>query len=180
MCSWNLPGPDNYALQYADGVQTYITESVSHIYRQINTNTYLHKGNQSGRYQSTSWFSPSDVSVLTGIFEISFAIYNQWITTWVFPSSLKVHWMTWLRVKPRSLNIITAIKNECETDFEKAKDKKRERKREKQLEVHSAGVRWPLEKVATEGPSPLWAEHRAAEPITMPSDSQRNFFFCNK
>ncbi|KAI3371608.1 hypothetical protein L3Q82_024175, partial [Scortum barcoo] len=24
---WNLPGPDNYALQYADGVQTYITES---------------------------------------------------------------------------------------------------------------------------------------------------------
>uniref|UniRef100_A0A8C7QCB0 Engulfment and cell motility 3 n=1 Tax=Oncorhynchus mykiss TaxID=8022 RepID=A0A8C7QCB0_ONCMY len=26
---WNLPGPDNYALQYADGVQTYITESVS-------------------------------------------------------------------------------------------------------------------------------------------------------
>lgn len=28
---WNLPGPDNYALQYADGVQTYITESVSHI-----------------------------------------------------------------------------------------------------------------------------------------------------
>lgn len=30
MCSWNLPGPDNYALQYADGVQTYITESVSH------------------------------------------------------------------------------------------------------------------------------------------------------
>uniref|UniRef100_A0A8C3AVW2 Engulfment and cell motility 3 n=1 Tax=Cyclopterus lumpus TaxID=8103 RepID=A0A8C3AVW2_CYCLU len=26
-----LPGPDNYALQYADGVQTYITESVSHI-----------------------------------------------------------------------------------------------------------------------------------------------------
>lgn len=30
VCSWNLPGPDNYALQYADGVQTYITESVSH------------------------------------------------------------------------------------------------------------------------------------------------------
>lgn len=27
--SWNLPGPENYALQYADGVQTYITESVS-------------------------------------------------------------------------------------------------------------------------------------------------------
>lgn len=27
--SWNLPGPDNYALQYADGVQTYITELVS-------------------------------------------------------------------------------------------------------------------------------------------------------
>uniref|UniRef100_A0A9J8DAU1 Engulfment and cell motility 3 n=2 Tax=Cyprinus carpio TaxID=7962 RepID=A0A9J8DAU1_CYPCA len=27
---WNLPGPDNYALQYADGVQTYITESVGH------------------------------------------------------------------------------------------------------------------------------------------------------
>lgn len=26
---WNLQGPDNYALQYADGVQTYITESVS-------------------------------------------------------------------------------------------------------------------------------------------------------
>uniref|UniRef100_A0A8C2FUJ2 Engulfment and cell motility 3 n=1 Tax=Cyprinus carpio TaxID=7962 RepID=A0A8C2FUJ2_CYPCA len=25
---WNLPGPDNYALQYADGIQTYITESV--------------------------------------------------------------------------------------------------------------------------------------------------------
>uniref|UniRef100_A0A665TTT2 Engulfment and cell motility protein 3-like n=1 Tax=Echeneis naucrates TaxID=173247 RepID=A0A665TTT2_ECHNA len=24
---WNLPGPENYALQYADGVQTYITES---------------------------------------------------------------------------------------------------------------------------------------------------------
>uniref|UniRef100_A0A672QW97 Engulfment and cell motility protein 2-like n=1 Tax=Sinocyclocheilus grahami TaxID=75366 RepID=A0A672QW97_SINGR len=24
---WNLPGPDNYALQYADGIQTYITES---------------------------------------------------------------------------------------------------------------------------------------------------------
>ncbi|XP_014003506.1 engulfment and cell motility protein 3 isoform X1 [Salmo salar] len=24
---WNLPGPDNYSLQYADGVQTYITES---------------------------------------------------------------------------------------------------------------------------------------------------------
>ncbi|KAM6973790.1 engulfment and cell motility protein 3 [Aplochiton taeniatus] len=24
---WNLPGPGNYALQYADGVQTYITES---------------------------------------------------------------------------------------------------------------------------------------------------------
>ncbi|KAG9352540.1 hypothetical protein JZ751_020954 [Albula glossodonta] len=24
---WNLPGPDNYALQYTDGVQTYITES---------------------------------------------------------------------------------------------------------------------------------------------------------
>uniref|UniRef100_A0A8D3CZ48 Engulfment and cell motility 3 n=1 Tax=Scophthalmus maximus TaxID=52904 RepID=A0A8D3CZ48_SCOMX len=24
---WNLPGPDNFALQYADGVQTYITES---------------------------------------------------------------------------------------------------------------------------------------------------------
>ncbi|KAM9502076.1 engulfment and cell motility protein 3 isoform 1-T1 [Salvelinus alpinus] len=24
---WNLPGPDNYAFQYADGVQTYITES---------------------------------------------------------------------------------------------------------------------------------------------------------
>ncbi|KAM4733674.1 engulfment and cell motility protein 3 isoform 2-T2 [Anableps anableps] len=24
---WNLPGPDNYALQYADGVQMYITES---------------------------------------------------------------------------------------------------------------------------------------------------------
>ncbi|XP_035654073.1 engulfment and cell motility protein 3 isoform X1 [Oncorhynchus keta] len=24
---WNLPGPDNYALQYADGVQIYITES---------------------------------------------------------------------------------------------------------------------------------------------------------
>lgn len=33
---WNLPGPDNYALQYADGVQTYITESVSHIRAQIN------------------------------------------------------------------------------------------------------------------------------------------------
>lgn len=32
VCSWNLPGPENYALQYADGVQTYITESVSHIY----------------------------------------------------------------------------------------------------------------------------------------------------
>uniref|UniRef100_A0A7N9AWN4 Engulfment and cell motility 3 n=1 Tax=Mastacembelus armatus TaxID=205130 RepID=A0A7N9AWN4_9TELE len=32
---WNLPGPENYALQYADGVQTYITESVSHIYIQI-------------------------------------------------------------------------------------------------------------------------------------------------
>lgn len=27
--SWNLPGPENYALQYADGVQTYITELVS-------------------------------------------------------------------------------------------------------------------------------------------------------
>uniref|UniRef100_A0A7N8Y3B2 Engulfment and cell motility 3 n=1 Tax=Mastacembelus armatus TaxID=205130 RepID=A0A7N8Y3B2_9TELE len=27
---WNLPGPENYALQYADGVQTYITESVKH------------------------------------------------------------------------------------------------------------------------------------------------------
>uniref|UniRef100_A0A3Q4I0I4 Engulfment and cell motility 3 n=1 Tax=Neolamprologus brichardi TaxID=32507 RepID=A0A3Q4I0I4_NEOBR len=26
---WNLPGSDNYALQYADGVQMYITESVS-------------------------------------------------------------------------------------------------------------------------------------------------------
>uniref|UniRef100_A0A8P4JX60 Engulfment and cell motility 3 n=1 Tax=Dicentrarchus labrax TaxID=13489 RepID=A0A8P4JX60_DICLA len=26
---WNLPGPENYALQYADGVQTYITESVT-------------------------------------------------------------------------------------------------------------------------------------------------------
>uniref|UniRef100_A0A671N840 Engulfment and cell motility protein 3-like n=1 Tax=Sinocyclocheilus anshuiensis TaxID=1608454 RepID=A0A671N840_9TELE len=25
---WNLPGPDNYALQYADGIQTYITESI--------------------------------------------------------------------------------------------------------------------------------------------------------
>ncbi|XP_061102347.1 engulfment and cell motility protein 3 isoform X1 [Conger conger] len=24
---WNLPGPDNYALQYTDGIQTYITES---------------------------------------------------------------------------------------------------------------------------------------------------------
>nr|XP_021329511.1 engulfment and cell motility protein 3 isoform X4 [Danio rerio] len=24
---WNLPGPENYALQYADGIQTYITES---------------------------------------------------------------------------------------------------------------------------------------------------------
>uniref|UniRef100_A0A671UVZ0 Engulfment and cell motility 3 n=1 Tax=Sparus aurata TaxID=8175 RepID=A0A671UVZ0_SPAAU len=24
---WNLPGPENYALQYADGVRTYITES---------------------------------------------------------------------------------------------------------------------------------------------------------
>lgn len=33
--SWNLPGPDNYALQYADGVQTYITESVSRISTQI-------------------------------------------------------------------------------------------------------------------------------------------------
>uniref|UniRef100_A0A7N6F9Q4 ELMO domain-containing protein n=1 Tax=Anabas testudineus TaxID=64144 RepID=A0A7N6F9Q4_ANATE len=29
---WNLPGPENHALQYADVVQTYITESVSHIY----------------------------------------------------------------------------------------------------------------------------------------------------
>uniref|UniRef100_A0A3P8RK03 Engulfment and cell motility 3 n=1 Tax=Amphiprion percula TaxID=161767 RepID=A0A3P8RK03_AMPPE len=26
---WNLPGPENYALQYTDGVQMYITESVS-------------------------------------------------------------------------------------------------------------------------------------------------------
>uniref|UniRef100_A0A7N9AW12 Engulfment and cell motility 3 n=1 Tax=Mastacembelus armatus TaxID=205130 RepID=A0A7N9AW12_9TELE len=34
---WNLPGPENYALQYADGVQTYITESVSHIYIQIGS-----------------------------------------------------------------------------------------------------------------------------------------------
>lgn len=33
--SWNLPGPDNYALQYADGVQTYITESVSETFAQI-------------------------------------------------------------------------------------------------------------------------------------------------
>ncbi|MED6245390.1 Engulfment and cell motility protein 2, partial [Ilyodon furcidens] len=24
---WNLPGPDNYALQYTEGVQMYITES---------------------------------------------------------------------------------------------------------------------------------------------------------
>lgn len=32
---WNLPGPDNYALQYADGVQTYITESVSHTLAQV-------------------------------------------------------------------------------------------------------------------------------------------------
>ncbi|KAI2648401.1 Engulfment and cell motility protein 3 [Labeo rohita] len=29
---WNLPGPDNYALQYADGIQTYITESVGHFH----------------------------------------------------------------------------------------------------------------------------------------------------
>uniref|UniRef100_A0A672ZFA0 ELMO domain-containing protein n=1 Tax=Sphaeramia orbicularis TaxID=375764 RepID=A0A672ZFA0_9TELE len=36
---WNLPGPDNYALQYADGVQTYITESVSHICVRIVINT---------------------------------------------------------------------------------------------------------------------------------------------
>uniref|UniRef100_A0A672I5N4 Engulfment and cell motility protein 3-like n=1 Tax=Salarias fasciatus TaxID=181472 RepID=A0A672I5N4_SALFA len=32
---WNLPGPDNYALQYADGVQMYITESVSRFSAQI-------------------------------------------------------------------------------------------------------------------------------------------------
>lgn len=38
---WNLPGPDNYALQYADGVQTYITESVSHICTQINISVYI-------------------------------------------------------------------------------------------------------------------------------------------
>ena len=37
VCSWNLPGPENYALQYADGVRTYITESVSHV---LWTNQY--------------------------------------------------------------------------------------------------------------------------------------------
>uniref|UniRef100_A0A672ZH68 ELMO domain-containing protein n=1 Tax=Sphaeramia orbicularis TaxID=375764 RepID=A0A672ZH68_9TELE len=45
---WNLPGPDNYALQYADGVQTYITESVSHICVRIGRCAEdLYKGIQS-------------------------------------------------------------------------------------------------------------------------------------
>uniref|UniRef100_A0A8C9YLU2 Engulfment and cell motility 3 n=1 Tax=Sander lucioperca TaxID=283035 RepID=A0A8C9YLU2_SANLU len=42
---WNLPGPENYALQYADGVQMYITESVSHIYGRCAEDLY--KGIQS-------------------------------------------------------------------------------------------------------------------------------------
>uniref|UniRef100_A0A3B4VIK1 Engulfment and cell motility 3 n=1 Tax=Seriola dumerili TaxID=41447 RepID=A0A3B4VIK1_SERDU len=46
---WNLEGPENYALQYADGVQTYITESVSHIYLHINTNICPHRGISLGR-----------------------------------------------------------------------------------------------------------------------------------
>ena len=40
LCSWNLPGPENYALQYTDGVQTYITESVSNEYIQVTKCIY--------------------------------------------------------------------------------------------------------------------------------------------
>lgn len=49
---------------------------------------------------------------------------------------------------PRSHSVISAIKNEHET--EKAKCRKRERKIEKQLEVHSASwCQVPFERVAT-------------------------------
>jgi len=42
VCSWNLAGPENYALQYADGVQMYITESVSHNSTQISMNIFMY------------------------------------------------------------------------------------------------------------------------------------------
>lgn len=47
---WNLPGSENYALQYADGVQMYITESVS---RQQPTQKRLSLAQVSAKTSST-------------------------------------------------------------------------------------------------------------------------------
>lgn len=146
--SWNLPGPENYALQYADGVQTYITESVSHICLQINTNMYLHHVvGLVNKCLSTSWRHwATDLSQPVRCFyvqeenviNLNHNLVSTFMTSVCFCENFP--WSAWndlARDEAQVTHTVSLMRLKTSVR-QTVKNRETERKREKQLELHSA------------------------------------------